>query len=184
MLLPTTNLTIITNTVYWFPSKIIIPITSASDIIIATAKDITADLCQSQQNPLLPPTNTQTLHALVQLNEIFFNVIKPDESTYNNIWMMWMITIKPLMNSRGCHQSQPLDLLIWKPPTDKLSDKRTKLKIHQKHHSNHKYQRNQRQFLNHWLAQRISLYQNLVLPLQISDAASTLLDQPLNLTKI
>ena len=58
------------------------PITSATDILIATAKYITAALFQSQRNILLPPTNTKTSHALVKLNEIFSNITKPAESTH------------------------------------------------------------------------------------------------------
>ena len=69
--IPTTNSTRVTNTIDWFPHKIPMPIASANDILLATEKYLTESLCQSQQNPLLPPPNTQTRHALVKLNEIF-----------------------------------------------------------------------------------------------------------------
>ena len=52
---------------------------SDTDILLATAKDLTADLFQSQQNPLLPPPDTQTRYALIKINEIFSNVTKPYE---------------------------------------------------------------------------------------------------------
>jgi hypothetical protein len=57
------------------------PTSSATDILLATAKDLTAALRQSQRNPLLPPPDTQTRQALVQLNEIFSNATKPNVTT-------------------------------------------------------------------------------------------------------
>ena len=69
-------------------------IASTTDILITTEKDLTAALCHSQRNPLLPSPNTQTHHALVKLNEIFSNVTKPAESTHNNLPRLPMITIK------------------------------------------------------------------------------------------
>ena len=70
------------------------PISSTTDILITTEKDLTAALCQSQRNSLLPPPNTQTHHVLVKLNEILSNVTKPAESTHNNLPRLPMITIK------------------------------------------------------------------------------------------
>ena len=70
------------------------PITSDTDILLVTVKDLTASLFQSKQNPLIPPPNTQTRHALVKLNEIFSNVTKPDVSNHNNLPRVPMITIK------------------------------------------------------------------------------------------
>jgi hypothetical protein len=57
------------------------PTSSATDILLATAKDLTAALRQSQRNPLLPPPDTKTRQALVQLDEIFSNVTKPTITT-------------------------------------------------------------------------------------------------------
>jgi hypothetical protein len=54
------------------------PTSSATDILLATAKDLTAALQQTQGNPLLPPPDTQTRQALIQLNDIFSNVTKPE----------------------------------------------------------------------------------------------------------
>jgi len=55
------------------------PTANATDILLATAKDLTAALRQHQQNPLLPPPDTQTRHALTKLNEIFSNATKQQE---------------------------------------------------------------------------------------------------------
>ena len=70
------------------------PFASATDILLTTAKDLTADLFQSQRNPLLPPPDTQTRYALIKINEIFSNVTKPYESTHNNLSRVPTITIK------------------------------------------------------------------------------------------
>jgi hypothetical protein len=79
--IPTMNSICIANTVDWFPHNLTMPTSSATDILLATAKDLTAALRQSQRNPLLPPPNTQTRQALVQLKEIFSNVTKPTITT-------------------------------------------------------------------------------------------------------
>jgi hypothetical protein len=79
--IPTTNSIRIANTVDWFPHNLSMPIASATDIIIATAKDLTAALRQYQKRPLLPPPNTQTRQALTTLNDIFSNVTKNDPPT-------------------------------------------------------------------------------------------------------
>ena len=94
MWIPTTNSTHITNTVDWFPHNMPMHIASATNILLATAKDLTEALCQSQRNPLIPPPDTQTRNVLVKLNEIFSNVTKPAESTHNNLPRVPMITIK------------------------------------------------------------------------------------------
>jgi hypothetical protein len=57
------------------------PTSRATDILLATTKDLTAALCQSQCNPLLPPPDTQTRQASIQLNGIFSNVTKPAVAT-------------------------------------------------------------------------------------------------------
>ena len=77
--IPSTNSFCIANTVDWFPHNIKMPTANATDILLATAKDLTAALRQHQQNPLLPPPDTQTRHALTKLNEIFSNATKQQE---------------------------------------------------------------------------------------------------------
>jgi len=77
--IPSKNSFRIANTVDWFPRNIKMPTASATDILLATAKDLTAALRQHQQNPLLPPPDTQTRHALTKLNEIFSNATKQQE---------------------------------------------------------------------------------------------------------
>jgi hypothetical protein len=79
--IPTTNSIRIANTVDWFPHNLTMPTSSPTDILLATAKDLTAALRQSQRNPLLPPPDTKTRQALVQLDEIFSNVTKPTITT-------------------------------------------------------------------------------------------------------
>ena len=70
------------------------PITSATDVLLSTAKDTTVSLRQSQWNILLPPPYTQSRHVLVRFNEIYSNVTKPAESTHNNLPRVPMITVK------------------------------------------------------------------------------------------
>ena len=93
MCIPTTNYTHITNTIYYFLHKIPIHIESANDIFLTTAKDLNASLCQLKKT-LLPPPDTQTCHALVKLNAIFFNVTKPAEATRNDLPRVILIKIK------------------------------------------------------------------------------------------
>jgi len=77
--IPSTNSFRIANTVDWFPHNIKMPTASATDILLATAKDLTAALRQNQQNALLLPPDMQTRHALTKLNEIFSSATKPQE---------------------------------------------------------------------------------------------------------
>jgi len=74
---PSTNSTRIANTVDWFPHNIKMPTATSTDILLATAKDLTAALKQTQRNPLVPPPNTETRKALQTLTEIFSNTTKP-----------------------------------------------------------------------------------------------------------
>ena len=72
-LIPSTNLVCIGKPVSWFTHKIIITTATTTNIIIATAKYLTAVLKQTNKNPLLPPSDTITHKALLQLNSIFSN---------------------------------------------------------------------------------------------------------------
>jgi len=47
------------------------PTSTAEDIIVAAANDLTHALLQSDSSPLLPPINTETRKALQQLQQIF-----------------------------------------------------------------------------------------------------------------
>ena len=152
--------------------------TSATDILLVTAKDLTADLLQSQLNPLLPPPNTQTRHTLVKLNEIFSNVTKPAESTHNNIPRISMITIKTLTDIPRVPPITTSGFIDMKATNRRILRQKNKAKNTQKNINNQKYQINQHQFLHNLLAQRLIPHHNLLLTLQTKDAASALLDQP------
>jgi hypothetical protein len=79
--IPATNSMHIANTVDWFPHNLSMPTASTTNILIATAKDLTTALRQSQRNPLLPPPDTQTRQGLIKLNKIFSNAPKPSSTT-------------------------------------------------------------------------------------------------------
>jgi hypothetical protein len=78
---PSTNATHVVNTVNWFPHNIKMPTPTTNDTIFAAAKDLTAALGKSNQQPLLPPAGTQTGVALKQINDIFNNVTRPIHSS-------------------------------------------------------------------------------------------------------
>ena len=68
---PATGKERIADTVTWLPHNIHMPTATAEDIIIAAANDLTHALKQADRSPLLPPQNTQTRTALMQLQNIF-----------------------------------------------------------------------------------------------------------------
>ena len=81
--IPATNSVRIGQGVSWFPHKLIMPTATATDIIIATAKYLTAALRKINKNPILPPSYTITRKALFQLDSILSNAssaIKPQKN--------------------------------------------------------------------------------------------------------
>ena len=78
---PATNSSRIANTVDWFPHNLKMPTATSTDILIATAKDLTSALRQTEHNPLVPPPDTQTRKALQTLTDIFSNKISPSQTT-------------------------------------------------------------------------------------------------------
>jgi hypothetical protein len=68
---PATGAVRVVDTITWLPHNIHMPTSTAEDIIIAAANDLSHALQQSDQNPLLPPLNTQTRTSLMQLQKIF-----------------------------------------------------------------------------------------------------------------
>ena len=85
--IPANNLVCIGQTVSWFPYKIIMPTATDTSIIIATAKDLTAAL----KKLLLPPYDTITHKALLQLNSIFSNAssaLKPQKIPFLKLPMV------------------------------------------------------------------------------------------------
>ena len=68
---PATNAERIGDTVTWLPHHVHMPTSTAEDIIVAAANDLTHALLQSDSSPLLPPINTETRKALQQLQQIF-----------------------------------------------------------------------------------------------------------------
>ena len=81
--IPATNSVHIGQSVSWFPHKLIMPTPTATEIIIATAKDLTAALRQINKNPPLPQSDTITCRAIFHLDYIFFNTssaLKPQQS--------------------------------------------------------------------------------------------------------
>ena len=73
MCIPATNSFRIGQSVSWFTHKSIMSTTTATDINIATAKDLTAASRQINKNPLLPPYDTITCKEIFQLDSIFYN---------------------------------------------------------------------------------------------------------------
>ena len=69
--IPNTNSVSIGKSVFWFPHKPIMPTTTATDIIIETATDLTSALRKPNKNPLLPPYNTITRRSLFRIDYIF-----------------------------------------------------------------------------------------------------------------
>jgi len=69
--IPATNAECIGDTVTWLPHHVHMPTSTAEDIIISAANDLTHALLQSDSSPLLPPLNTETRKALQQL-QLFF----------------------------------------------------------------------------------------------------------------
>ena len=80
-----TNAERIGDTVTWLPHHVHMPTSTAEDIIISAANDLTHALLQSDSSALLPPLNTETRKALQQLQQIFTNQfahpLKPLPST-------------------------------------------------------------------------------------------------------
>ena len=72
-MIPSTNSVIIVQAVSWFPQKLVIPTATATDIIIATAKDLTSALKKINKNLLLTPSDAITRISLFQLDSIFSN---------------------------------------------------------------------------------------------------------------
>ena len=73
--IPATNAIRISDTVSWVPHGIKMPTSSATDLIVAAAKDLTHALQQTTQSPILPPANTETRKALATLTTLFSNRI-------------------------------------------------------------------------------------------------------------
>ena len=71
--IPSTNSVCIEQTLSWFPYKLTTTIATATDIVIANAKYLTAELKQTNKNPLLPPSDTITRIIIFQINFIFSN---------------------------------------------------------------------------------------------------------------
>ena len=65
-----TNSVIIEKYISWLPHELIIPNSTATDIIIPTSKYLAAALKQINKNPLQPPSDTITYKALFQPNSI------------------------------------------------------------------------------------------------------------------
>ena len=72
--IPQTNSTRIADQVtWWIPHNLPMPTATVQDLIIASAKDLTAALQLPTHNSLLPPSETITRKALLQLSNIFSN---------------------------------------------------------------------------------------------------------------
>ena len=57
------------------------PTATTQDLIIASAKDLTAALKLQTTNSLLPPSDSVTCNALLQLSNIFANKVHPNDDT-------------------------------------------------------------------------------------------------------
>lgn len=57
------------------------PAVTTNYLILSSAKDLTAALRLPTSNSLLPPTNTITRKALLQLSNIFANLVNPNDDT-------------------------------------------------------------------------------------------------------
>ena len=79
--IPSTNSVRISDTVSWIPHNIQMPTSSATDIIVAAAKDLTQALHQTSSSPLLPPANTETRKALTTLTTLFSNRVPTIKNT-------------------------------------------------------------------------------------------------------
>ena len=79
--IPQTSSTRIADQVTWLPHNIPMPTATTQDLIIASAKDLTAALQLHTTNSLLPPSDTVTRNALLQLSNIFANKVLPNDNT-------------------------------------------------------------------------------------------------------
>ena len=77
--IPQTSSTRIANQVTWISRNLPMPTATAQDLIIASAKDLTATLQLPTRNSILPPPNTITRKALLQLSNIFSNQVNPND---------------------------------------------------------------------------------------------------------
>ena len=79
--IPQTNSIRILDQVTWLPHKRPMPTSSKADLVIASAKDLTsALLLPSSPNHILPPLDTVTRKALLDLNKIFADRVKPQDN--------------------------------------------------------------------------------------------------------
>ena len=79
--IPATNAIRISDTVSWVPHNIKMPTSSATDLIVAAASDLTHALQQTTHSPLLPPANTETRKALSTLTTLFSNRIPTQKNS-------------------------------------------------------------------------------------------------------
>ena len=66
----------------WFPHNIKMPTATSTDILLATAKDLTAALKQTQRNPILPPPNTDTRKSIANTHRDIFQHNKTSSSSH------------------------------------------------------------------------------------------------------
>ena len=140
--MPANNSFYIGQSVSWFPHKLIMPTATATEIIIATAKDLTAALRQINQNPLLPPYYTITCKELFQLNSIFSNASSTIKSQQPPTFKLPMVfTPKPIAAPPRVSPSTTQDFIIYplqhkniadifEPPNPKLLQKHQRFLIH------------------------------------------------------
>ena len=121
--------------VSWFTHEIIIRTVTATEIFIATPKDLIVPLRQIKENPLLQPYYTITRKARFQLNSIFSNAsstLKPQQPP--TFKLPRVFTPKPiaapLMLSPSTTQDFTISPLqhkniadVFKPPNPKLLQK-------------------------------------------------------------
>ena len=135
--IPSTNSVRIGKPVSLFPHKLFIPTATATNIIIAAVKYLTAALKQINKNPILPPYDTITRKALFQLDSILSNAsyaLKLQQSPFLNF--QGFPLQNPLLHLQGClhllHKISTIYLLQHKNIAEIFSLPNPKLL--QKHH--------------------------------------------------
>ena len=77
--IPETNSERVTDNLTWVPHNIPVPTATQKDLIIASANDLTAALQMFVKSPLIPPADTITRKALLDLSTIFSAEVHPTE---------------------------------------------------------------------------------------------------------
>jgi hypothetical protein len=77
--IPDTNSVRISDNVSWQPHRTPLPTATQNDLIIASANDLAAALKLNVKQPLVPPTDTITRKALLDLSNIFSSKVHPSE---------------------------------------------------------------------------------------------------------